>query len=521
MNTLVARIRQAYDAVPYVSKAFQESAPERLRAVAHLFGLDSTPPDKARVLELGCAAGGNLIPFAVHHPHAEVVGVDLSEVQVNAGQRAIAAMGLNNLRLIHDSISNINTSLGKFDYIICHGVYSWVPEEVRDAILRVCGELLTPNGVAYVSYNTYPGWKTKEIIRDAMLLRGSNRATPAEQLSYARGMIDFLHDMAAPDSVLARVMSDNIDTIRNGEHTYLIHEFLETCNEPCYFRDFVGQAQQHGLGYLGEAFVGEMFVSNYGARVADPLLRECGNDQVLLEQMLDFVSNRKFRRTLLVRNERATQIDRKLNHQRIEALHVAGYYVASGEEGQWKSEGGKTIHVTDPVWRGVLKTMTAAWPATVPVRTLMDAARHDGGEAAATHVAVFIANLITANILQLFRKEPLTLPAQAGERPRMRQPLRQLVPMHAELGIGLFNEWHQCITIGTPIETYLLPYLDGEHDRAALVAVLVDAFGKGELTINRNSDGAPVTERAEQVVLAENLIEQTLSNYARSALLVP
>src|ERR1700754_855638 len=157
------------------SDAFPQTAPGRLAAIAYLFGL--SPPDvsRARVLEIGCAAGNNLIPFAAWHPQAEVVGVDLSQVQIDQGRRRVQALGLSNLTLVQGDVATLELAAlgGSFDFIICHGVYSWVPESVQDAILSAFDSMLAPRGIAYVSYNVYPGWKAKEIVRDAMLLRGA------------------------------------------------------------------------------------------------------------------------------------------------------------------------------------------------------------------------------------------------------------------------------------------------------------------------------------------------------------
>lgn len=293
MSDIEKKIGTSYDQLPYHSVAFTQSAPEHLHAVAHLFGVQAPDPETARVLELGCAAGGNLLPFAVRNPRASALGVDLSEIQVESGKSLIADLKLSNIELRRMSIADIGPKLGRFDYIICHGVYSWVPEDVQDAILRVCKENLNDNGVAYVSYNTYPGWKAKEVIRDAMILRGGARDSASEKLGYARGMIDFLHDHARPGSVLKQTLDDNIATIRNGPEYYLHHEFLELCNSPCYFREFAAKAKAQGLSYLAESGVMEMFASNYGESASGPLLREC-TDQESLEQMLDFLNNRSF-----------------------------------------------------------------------------------------------------------------------------------------------------------------------------------------------------------------------------------
>jgi SAM-dependent methyltransferase len=212
-------VRAAYDEAPYESYAHPQSAPGQLAAIAWAFGLD--PPDvtRSRVLEIGCSGAGNLIPFAATHPLARTVGVDLSHVHIDQGRRRVHALGLENIELIQSDIAHLDlAAMGKFDFIICHGVYSWVPDEVQDAILAACGQLLSSAGVAYVSYNTYPGWKAKEIGRDAMLLSLGDSTTIDEKVHRARSMVDFLQKVAQPDSVLARAhqLSTTVDGPSQG-----------------------------------------------------------------------------------------------------------------------------------------------------------------------------------------------------------------------------------------------------------------------------------------------------------------
>src|SRR5664279_2121038 len=157
-DDLMDQLRADYDATPYTSYAFPESAPGQLAAIAHLFGLDAPELATARVLEIGCAAGGNVLPFAVAHPGAHVVGIDLSQVQIDQGRSFVEALGLGNLQLLAGDIAQMELgALGQFDFIICHGVYSWVPAHVQQAVLSAFHRLLAPNGVAYLSYNVYPG----------------------------------------------------------------------------------------------------------------------------------------------------------------------------------------------------------------------------------------------------------------------------------------------------------------------------------------------------------------------------
>src|SRR5438128_8466150 len=159
-------LRRSYDAVPYPDKPRPATHPDHLAALARLVGLSPAPARRCRVLELGCAAGANLWPMAQYLPESEFVGVDFSPVQIENGLRVVADAGLTNLTLRAASILDVDGSWGTFDYVLCHGVFSWVPREVQAAILSICARQLAPQGVAYVSYNTFPGWHTRLMLRE-------------------------------------------------------------------------------------------------------------------------------------------------------------------------------------------------------------------------------------------------------------------------------------------------------------------------------------------------------------------
>ena len=141
-------IRTAYDEVPYPSHPYPNSHPDHLATVATLLGLNPPASNRCRVLELGCASGGNLIPMALTSPDSRFVGVDLSREQIAEGQKTVEALGLTNIELRHLSILDLDDSFGSFDYIVCHGVYSWVPDNVQDRILAICAGTSCPRGSA-------------------------------------------------------------------------------------------------------------------------------------------------------------------------------------------------------------------------------------------------------------------------------------------------------------------------------------------------------------------------------------
>jgi SAM-dependent methyltransferase len=184
--------RTSYDEVPYDSYPFPQTHPDRLATIATLLGLQPAPVEHCRALELGCAAGGNLIPMALTLPDSTFLGIDLSARQIDDGRQTVAALGLTNIELRQLSILDVDASFGRFDYLICHGVFSWVPAAVQEKILAICAAHLAPHGVAYISYNTYPGWHLRGMIRDMMLYHAQQFREPAVRVRQARNLLDFL-----------------------------------------------------------------------------------------------------------------------------------------------------------------------------------------------------------------------------------------------------------------------------------------------------------------------------------------
>lgn len=516
MDEAVDQLRADYDASPYESHAFPQSAPGHLAAVAHLFGLDVPDVSTARVLEIGCSAGGNLIPFAAWHPEARAVGIDLSPVQIEAGRARLAALGLTNVELIQADIAQVDPSaLGQFDYVVCHGVYSWVPETVQQAILAAFQALLSPDGVGYLSYNTYPGWKAKEIIRDAMLLRGGAMATPAEKVSYARGMIDFLEEVAPADSVLARALSD-YKAQGNSKDYYLLHEELEAFNSPCYLLEMVSRSQPYDLIYLADAAPHTMFAVNYGDKVAEPLLKECGHSQVLLEQYLDFVVNRTFRQSLLVHADRAQDVRYALDRSRYQRLHFAAHLPPVADEVvldtsvQEFGAPGQALSTGVPDVKVALDALSNRWPWTLSRGELVDAVRarlHAAGVESAVDQESAIDDLLEYLIVRgqvRFRLDPV-VPEPTPTPPRLDEPARRL----AELVRGddepfIYNVWHESVPLSV-VDRHLVPLLDGTRDSEALVGVLLDAVRDGFVQFQR--DGHPLSTDADVRAAAEEHVD--------------
>ncbi len=501
--TLKERLSDSYNETPYQSHPFPQTAPEHLRAVAALFGITTVPVEHARILELGCASGGNLIPVAVRFPHAQIIGVDISSAHIAEGQATITRLGLKNISLQHNDLTNIKKSFGEFDYIISHGVYSWVPPEVQTAMLRICGENLSENGLAYISYNTYPGWKYREVIRDAMMFRGSTRNSPQERLAYARGMIDFLHEKSLPDSLTKKNIEELLPTLRNAQDYYLLHDFLELCNSPCYFNDFIARAKHNRLYYLAESQPSEMFLSNFPSEISTPLLQECNGDQVNLEQHLDFLRGRSFRQTILIPENRATEINYRLEHAQLQKMHFAGIFTSIpptagvSSSSSFSTIYGLEIDITHPVAVMTAQILNEHYPSTRQIHTLAQEICERSQQAGQPQSLVdvlpvvfqFIESMIIKGAIR-YRNSAVELATKISEF-----PIKDSSVCQTQLNQNwITNTWHDDIQLNI-VEQSILPLLDGQHDFTALCQHIYQEVENHRIIFKK--DDLPITDPEE------------------------
>ncbi|MBE7536986.1 MAG: methyltransferase regulatory domain-containing protein [Opitutaceae bacterium] len=292
-----------YDEVPYPSSSFPQTHPIKLATIARLFGMSPARPDNCNVLELGCADGANIIPFAQLYPNSSFVGVDLSARQVESGQKAIAEVGLTNVTLQNKNILEFDPEGKKFDFIIVHGIFSWVPEDVRNKILSICENTLTDNGVAYISYNALPGWHMRGMIRDMMLFHTQQFADIQQRIGQSRALVKFLADsVPTENNPYGQFLKNELTSMQGWADGYLRHDFLEEENKAFYFHDFVETAAKHNLQYLGEPELSAMLASNFSQQVQETL-QKVGRNIIAMEQYMDFLRNRMFRMTLLVKKD--------------------------------------------------------------------------------------------------------------------------------------------------------------------------------------------------------------------------
>jgi hypothetical protein len=257
-------------------------------------------------------------------PGSSFVGIDLSAAQIADGQMRAAAQALTNIQLKVLNIMDVTESLGQFDYIVCHGVYSWVPPAVQDKILNICATQLTFNGVAFISYNTYPGWYIKKVVRDMIYYHASQFAEPLEQVRQARWFLEYLAGCVIPES--GSTYPTNLRSaavfLREKSDSYLLHEFLDDFVQPVYLHEFVSRAAALKLRYFADARIPPMYTADLSAE-AIQILAQLTSDPIRSEQYLDFLRRQSFRRSLLCHakmNPSARPLYERLTSQQLEKL---------------------------------------------------------------------------------------------------------------------------------------------------------------------------------------------------------
>ena len=314
MTTNTNDVQQTiYSELGYKSMPFPYTTPATLEAYAALVGISAPNPKTARVLELGATYGGNIISQALFNPDATFVGIELSQEQVEKGNEVIANAGLTNVSLIQSDIASIGSEIGTFDYIIAHGVYSWVDDGVKDALLRLIDEHLAEDGLAYVSYNTYPGWHTMEEVRQLMMFSNRDKAqfNHKEKVLHGKTIGSIVGSQILKYDNLKERNSKFLGALRSvmqKDEYYVGHDHLEPNNDPVYFYQFNDHLEAHNLAYLCDADLTLSMVRSFDADIADTLDKLALNDHVAQEQYLDFMLDTTFRKSIICKAKHAESV---------------------------------------------------------------------------------------------------------------------------------------------------------------------------------------------------------------------
>jgi len=502
-----------YDQVLYPSYTHGQTHPDRLAVISGLFGLQTQPVGGCRVLELGCGNGANLVPMAWGLPGSEFLGIDLAGEPIAQGQRMITDLALSNIRLVHGSITEIDERWGAFDYIIAHGFYSWVPADIQERLLTICQERLSPQGVAFVSYNAFPGGHLRNMLREMMLFHVRGCEAPEERIKQAMALVRFLAEGQETRDEYRLWIRAELDRIIEHAEGHLYHDELGEINQPLYFVQFMEKAAFHGLDYVGEADYFEMSDHIFSESVRQTL-QELSHNRLLREQYLDFLKCRRFRQTLLCHRQASLR-------REPDAGKVADFLISSvsefntgsadlrpGVSSAFESRKGSSFETDFGLGKRAFGILADAHGFPMAFEELFqraNAALGDAGNSASRQdLCGFLLRLYAAGMLEFRTALPRITPT-ATERP-MASPVAR---WQLKKGNFVTSGFHMTVKVEDEMGRALLSFLDGTADRKALLE-----------KVERLLKSSPPPAEDGATRTNEEALENNLQKIARLGLLV-
>jgi methyltransferase-like protein/trans-aconitate methyltransferase len=516
-----------YDEVLYPAGVHPQTHPNRLATVGFLRGIRPSPIDRCRVLELGCGVGSNLIGMAFHFPKSEFVGLDQARRPIASGQSFLTELGLKNISLESVDVSDVRAKqFGSFDFIIAHGLYSWVPQPVRERILAICREMLNQQGIAYISYNAYPGNHLRDLVRGMMRFHTACFEDPKEKVGQARGLLKFLAESKPkPDYDVDAIRAQFNRTVKYADEAFF-HDDLSEVNQPLYFYEFMTEAEHHGLKFIGEASANDLDPEQFNPEVMKKMKELEGAHEIVREQYKDFIRGCAFRQTLLCHRE--IELAPDLLVERIPKVYAMCDAVAA-EEGEGESQsvtvfrrpGGAEIATAHPLIRFALKFVCSQWPCSVSFESLLGAARTGAAEEstvpadndADATLANALARAYRAGFLHL-NVFPFKVANQVSERPAT----SQLVRFQLERGDSATNQVHVSLKFPDLVSRRLVSLLDGTRDQQMLVRELTEFVESGRGKLYEN--GALLEDPNKVGVILQRRVREELESLMREGMLI-
>ncbi|PQZ60342.1 hypothetical protein CQ050_26615 [Achromobacter sp. MYb9] len=430
------------------------SSPGHLRATAHLYGLTSVPLDEARVLLLGCRAGANAFPFAAAYPRAKILGIDPDSTQIEVARQHAEILGLANAEFIAADYAAVTPELGEFDYIIAHDVFSLLDRDQAAEILRICRLNLAFEGIAYVNYDTYPGARAAEAVRDAMMLYSHGAETVEDQRDAARTALTLFTNGISPDNPMAAAFNQAAEQSKADLDAGL----FGVTRQPYYFVEFSEQAAAYAMVCAGDAQPQIEMADTYGGNVALAHgLLGLGKPRALRQQNLDFSAGRQHRRSLLVHQERQEQLLPQAEASRLMELRWAGRFrrcafaLRDAANIYFETFPGHVFSTEDRVIQHIADALGAAWPESVSatrlVELVQDASITPEGKTALEATQAALLYLLHQG-LGRYALDPVFYDCVADNVIGVAPPLlATLAAREHGSSIPLFNLWHEAVVL--------------------------------------------------------------------------
>jgi methyltransferase-like protein/SAM-dependent methyltransferase len=480
----------SYDVMPYPSKFFLQTHPDRLATLATLFGMNPPAVETCRVLELGCGNGSNLISHAYNLPTARFVGVDLAENHIADAKRAAEELNLSNVEFHQMDVMKMSAEqFGRFDYVIAHGLFSWVPDFVRDKTLALYREFLTEFGVGYVSYNAFPGAHQRQMVQKMMRFHARHFEEPLEKVGKSVSFLAFLGENATEKATYAPVLQAELKRHFEHDAADIYHDDLSDLNQPFYFHEFAAALAKNDLQYLAEAELHAMGTGGLAPSAREFV--ETLDDVVEREQYLDFLRGRVFRQTLFCRAE--VELDRQPGPDVMNRFLVASSIrpvaqnpeLATAKVEKFVGLKGTGIEINHPLTKAAIVLLGRKWGRAISFPELLEEARaaieaegfrtENWDEQFGITSAIFLQICQGTGLIELHLFQPVAA-TEAVAKPKVNRLVLWQLPQANNVTTLLNLD----IRIEDEISRHLLEILDGTRDREAALAEIRRFIETGE-----------------------------------------
>ena len=508
----------AYDRVRYPAQVYPKLHPSRLAAIARLHGVPTASPKACRFLEVGCGDGLTLVTLAMAYPDSQFVGVDMSQAAIARGNAIRAKLGLDNLTLLAVDLLGWDPGDEPFDFVVAHGFYSWVPHVVRERLMALCNQALAPTGIACISYNALPGCHMRRMLWDMLKFHSAGIENPAERIASAQEFLKLLKSGLPETDVYTATMVAEIDDLSGRlDPNVLFHDDLAEINDPFTLDQFMRHAREHALAFVAEASYHEMSTRNAHENVR-PLLENIGRDDLVTkEQYLDFFTGRRFRQTILCRQDAAPNSVPDPAAVGLLELASALQPDENGPDSEGRLRFSRTglgaMVIDSPVIHAILKVCADRYPQPQQVQDLFDAVSgidrgNDDWVTELEKVQSVITRAFSTGLLELHCDAPRYAPL-ASDRPRA----SRLAQLQVEAGESrIISLRPSMIELDDIVTRCLLLALDGNRDRAQILAFVAD----GLANVQPDNDAAPLPDIDE----LERYLEDNLHKMVKLGLLV-
>jgi len=489
------RHETAYDALPYPDFIHAKTDPNNLAALAMIMGLSPCDPRCCRVLEIACGTGANLISLASIYPDSYFVGFDRSPKQIQQGSILIDELKLSNIELHCQGIETFSHPQDGFNFVIAQGVYSWVPDSVADHLLKLCRRVLSEHGLAFVSYNTYPGWHAKEMVRELLHHPTGMDVPRLQRFEQGKQFLEELIRSVPAQTAYGMTLREELASLGRSDPRYVAHEQFEEINQPRYLKAFVAAARSHGLAYMCEANLNNLHRSNFTAEQISQLQ---SLPLVEREQRIDFFRRRTFRHSVLCRDDvtdtsspswgtpvAAAMRQISMTTQAVSERHPADWdelvrWVKDHDAVRFGTAEGIVATVRSETTKLALLRLRQAWPCSMTVDELLseffESTRLENAAGDVETLAGELMELSIAGMIEL-RAIPIRISKEVSTK-----PIAAPISRHfAEKSDQVPNQMHQSIRLDEPTRL-IVQHADGEHGHADLEERLVRFFNSEGVT---------------------------------------